>query len=100
MLPKAPIYSVFLLTTLVSCTIYIDDQDGTPSLFWSGSWGRYSNLGSAYTELAWQGTLSLGNQSGATVTFTFTGESGALAWQWTSLARSYAHLGPIPSALL
>lgn len=74
MLPKALIYSVFLLATFVSCTTYIDDQDGTPNLFWSGSWGRYSNLGTGYTVLAWQGTLSLGNQSGATVTFTFTGE--------------------------
>ncbi|KAM5543261.1 hypothetical protein V8D89_003135 [Ganoderma adspersum] len=80
--PKALVYLVFLLSTLVSCTVFVDDQDGSPSVHWDGSWERYSDLGSAYTELAWQGTLTLGNQSGATVTFTFTGTS---VWVFGSL---------------
>ena len=89
MYATARIYCIFLLSTLVSCTVFIDDQDHNSAVLWGGRWDTYIGYD---RDLAWKGSLSLANRSGTTVTFTFTGESEALA-QWTSLF--YAPLGPV-----
>ena len=75
--PRAQIYCVFLLSTLVSCAVFIDGQDQNSAVHWDGPWVPFS--GFDYPAVAWKDTLTLGNQSGITVTLTFTGESEPLA---------------------
>ena len=82
MLPKAPACRSFLVSTLLSCTIFctlaladshlVDDQDDNPDIDWEGPWRRRPDM-SAMDE-----TLTLGNISGETMTFTFIGELKAL----------------------
>ncbi|KAM5545326.1 hypothetical protein V8D89_000939 [Ganoderma adspersum] len=78
---KTPLFHSFLrlVSTFVSCTLFcalaladshlVDDQDHNPNIDWDGPW-RQTSHPSAMDE-----TLTLGNQTGETITFTFTGTS-------------------------
>ena len=77
---KAPLRPSFLraVSTFVSCTVFctlavadrhiVDDQDDNPNLQWGEGWTQTSQIS------ARDKTLTLGNQTGETMSFTFTGE--------------------------
>ena len=100
---RAPLRPSFLqvVSTFVSCTVFcalavadrhiVDDQDDNPKLQWGEGWTQTSQI-SARDE-----TLTLGNQTGETMTFTFTGELEPFQHGTSSCYTPRADPGPVSS---